>query len=146
MNAHSVIKKQAVRLLVAGAIVVAGVVSYAGPGAGSPARRDRATEYPLSIIYFSTQPARPRAGRDFVAGMGIVNDETGLTVDHGQINCPARIGGRGVRMVAKLFDSGIAVCQWVVPTRSGGKRFRATIKVTSDEGNASRSFTRTIRP
>jgi len=139
--------KSILKLVVAGAIVAAGLVSYATPGASAPGRRARATDYPLQVVAVQTDPKRPKAGKPFTAMIGIVNQETQDLVQSGTVSCPARIGRRGVRVARKLFvdGTGIAACTWVIPAKAG-KRLIARVEVTSDEGFVKASFSKVIRP
>jgi len=137
-----------IKLAVAAGIVAIGLVSSATPGASSPQRRDRASEYPLQVIAVSTDPRRPKAGKRFTALIGIVNQETGDLVQSGDVACPARIGNHGIRVRDKAFvdGTGIAGCTWAIPAKAGGKRLRARVEVYSDEGTVRVPLSRAIRP
>lgn len=135
------------RLVVAGAIVAAGLISYVTPGASAPDRQARATEYPLQVIIVETEPKRPKAGKPFTALIGIVNEETFAPLQSGDVTCPARIGGRGVRVIDKSFidGAGIASCTWMIRAKAGGKRLVARVEVYSDEGSVTSRISRVIR-
>jgi hypothetical protein len=135
------------RLVVAGAVVAAGLISYVTPGASAPDRRARATEYPLQIIVVETEPKRPKAGKPFTAIIGILNEETAAPVQSGEVTCPARIGARGVRVVEKSFIDGVGIagCTWRMPAKAGGKRLLARVEVYSDEGSVTSRISKVIR-
>ena len=134
--------------VVSAAIVAAGLISYTTPGASAPDRRARATEYPLQVIVVKSDPKRPKAGKPFTAMIGIVNQETGYVMQSGDVACPARIGGHGVRMTDKAFidGAGIAVCTWAIPAKAGGKRMVAKVEVSSEEGTVRSRLLRVVRP
>jgi hypothetical protein len=136
------------KLVVAGAIVAAGLISYVTPGASAPDRRARATEYPLQVIVVQSEPKRPKAGKPFTAMIGIVNQETEDVLQSGDVACPARIGGHGVRMTDKGFvdGAGIALCTWMIPAKAGGKQMVAKVEVYSDEGTVRSRLLRVVRP
>jgi len=120
-------------------------LSAAAALGANPSRQSRSTEYPLRVIAFETTPKRPKAGKPFVAVAAIVNEETAEPIS-GDIRCPARIGRRGIRILFKDLDMGVAGCSWRIPAGAGGKRFAASIEVTSDDGYAaSVPFSRVIR-
>src|SRR2546428_1027128 len=100
---------KSLRLGVAAAIVAAGLVSFATPGASSPQRHERASEYPLQVIAVQTDPRRPKAGKRFTVLIGIVNQETGDVVQSGNVACPARIGSHGIRVKDKAFVDGVGI-------------------------------------
>lgn len=129
------------------AILTAGLASVAS-GASAANGPARASEYPLAVVVTSTDPKRPKAGKFFIAAIGIVNQETGEPVQSGQVACPARIGHRGVRMIKKTFvdGDGIAACVWKIPAGSGRKHMVAKVEVYSDEGTVRSRFLRVIRP
>lgn len=101
-------------------------------------------EYPLKIAFFHTAPNRPRASAPFVAGIGVINEETGEAVQSGSVSCRAKIGKRSIRVRAKEYANGLAACAWLIAPKTGGRRFYATIALTSDEGYAARRFTKLI--
>jgi len=133
--------------LAVGALLVA--LSSSALAADS-ARPASSAEYPLVVVAFETTPKRPKAGKQFIAVAGILNDETGAPVS-GAIRCPARIHGKGVRVQFKAFEEGVAGCSWVVPARTGGKRLVGSIEVvvTDDyDGSTHRAsipFSKVIR-
>src|SRR5919109_1247630 len=128
------------------ATLTAGLASAAS-GASFPNGPARGSEYPVQVIATSTQPKQPKAGKPFTALIGIVNEETGLPVESGEVACPARVGNRGVRMVDKAFvdGTGIAGCTWKIPALAGGKRMVAKVEVYSDEGTVRSRFFRVVR-
>jgi hypothetical protein len=136
-----------VKLLVAGSVIAAALASVA-PGISAPKRGDRADEYPLSVIVTQTDPKRPKAGKPFTAFIGVINQDTGEPVQSGNVACPARIGARGVRKTDKGFvdGTGIAVCEWAIPRKAGGKHLVATVELYSDEGTVRSRFKRVVRP
>lgn len=133
--------------LALGATLAAGLASVAS-GASAPNAPARASEYPLEVIATQTVPHRPKAGKPFTALVGIINAETSLPVESGDVACPARIGHRGIRVIEKAFadGTGIAGCTWRIPAGAGGKRMVAKIEVYSDEGTVRARFFRVIRP
>jgi hypothetical protein len=135
------------RVVVAAAIVAAGLISNVTPGASAPDRRARATEYPLQVIVVETEPKRPKAGKPFTALIGIVNEETFAPLQSGDVACPARIGSRGVRVIDKSFidGAGIAGCTWMIPAKAGSKRLVARVEVYSDEGSVTSRVSKVIR-
>lgn len=139
---------KSIKLVLAVAIVAAGLVSYATPGASAPDRRGQAAEYPLLVIVTKTQPQRPKAGKPFTALVGVVNQETEDVVQSADVACPASIGRRGVRMIEKTFvdSTGIAGCTWMIPAKAGGKHLVAKVEIYSDEGTVRSRFLRVIRP
>jgi hypothetical protein len=94
-----------------------------------------------------TDPKRPKAGLEFTALIGILNQDTQEPVQSGEVACPARIGHRGLRMKHKAFISGngIAACSWAIPAKAGGKSMVAMVEVYSDEGTVRSRFLRVIR-
>lgn len=126
-------------------ITVAGISFFALFGtAASGANLGRA-EYPLKVIAVDTTPKRPKAGQLFIALAAVINEETSEPVS-GELRCPARIGRRGIRVLFKRLDTGVAGCGWTIPAKSRGKRFVASIIVTSDEGyEATVPFSKVIR-
>jgi hypothetical protein len=102
------------------------------------------------VLGFATTPKRPKAGKSFTAGAMIMNDETGGPAS-GQIRCPAKIRGNGVRVTFKVFDTGVAVCEWKVPRGAEGRRFVGSIEVVAqdeysgDTYSASIPFSKVIR-
>jgi len=111
----------------------------------NPQRQERAADYPLLVVAFHTTPKRPKAGQPFLALAAILNQETGEPVS-GSLQCRGRIGRRGVRATFKRLDTGVAGCGWTIPAGTGGKRFRGSIVVNSDDGyQASVPFSRAIR-
>ena len=127
------------------AIVSVVVLSCAVALGADPSRANRAAEYPLKVIAFDTTPKRPKAGKPFLALAAILNEETAEPVS-GVIRCRARVGSRGIRVMFKELDTGVAGCSWRVPAGTGGNRFVASIEVTSDEGyEATVPFSKPIR-
>jgi hypothetical protein len=122
----------------------------AAPKAAVPTRPAGTTEYPLTVAMFATDPGRPKAGRLFTAGAGIMDEETGEPLDSGTVHCRARIGSRRVHLVRKMFvtGSGLALCAWNIPAQTGGKRLYGRIEVYSyDYGvSVTKKFSRVIRP
>jgi hypothetical protein len=133
--------------LAAGGLLV--VLSGSALAADS-ARPASSAEYPLVVVAFDTTPKRPKAGKQFIALAAIMNEQTGSPVS-GAIRCPAKIRGKGVRVQFKDFEMGVAGCSWVVPARTGGKRFVGSIEVVVTDDydgstySASIPFTKVIR-
>src|SRR5215475_10531210 len=134
------------KLMVAAALAGAALVVFVAPGAGAPDRRERAHEYPLSVVVTKTVPHRPKAGQPFTALIGVFNQDTQDVVHSAHVNCPARLGHRGLRMTKKAFlpGTGIAGCTWAIPSRAGGKSMVATVEVYSDEGTVRSRFLRVV--
>jgi hypothetical protein len=132
------------------AMTAACALLVAGSKAAVPTRPAGASEYPLTIVVFETDPQRPKAGQLFTAGAGIMDEETGEPLDSGTVHCRARIGSRRVHLVRKVFvaGSGLAFCAWRIPAQTGGKRLYGRIEVYSyDYGvSVTKKFSRVIRP
>ena len=133
--------------LAVGALLVALSSSALAADSTRPAS---SAEYPLVVVAFETTPKRPKAGKQFIALAAILNEQTGAPAS-GEIRCPAKIRGKSVRVQFKDFDMGVAGCSWVVPARTGGKRFVGSLEVVvtdDDDGStykASIPFSKVIR-
>ena len=146
----------ALRVGVLGALTTVAALAvsaaFAAPspmGAPKPARPSRATEWPLTVAYFSTVPGRPRAGQSFLAGVIVMDEETGEPLDSATVRCRGRIGSRLVHLISRQFvaNTGTAFCYWKIPAQTGGKRFFGRIQVFDDYGDvATKKFSRIIRP
>jgi hypothetical protein len=126
--------------LAAGALLV--VLSGSALAADS-ARPASTAEYPLVVVAFETTPKRPKAGKQFIALAAILNEQTGAPAS-GEIRCPAKVRGKSVRVQFKDFEMGVAGCSWVVPARTGGKRFVGSIEVVVTDDYDSSTYTASV--
>jgi hypothetical protein len=94
----------------------------------------------LLVQRFSTMPAKPVAGKTFVARLKVKRDDTGATISSGRVTCKAAIAGAGAGLQGKGFARGAAFCSWKVPAGSSGRTLRGSIAVAFSGKTARRSF------
>lgn len=97
---------------------------------------------PRATVYaFDAGPAR--AGRVLEARLSVVLDGEPATT--GAARCAARLGGRALRARSQRFVGGTAVCRWLLPARTRGKRLQGTVSATVAGRTLKRGFTRVVR-
>ena len=84
----------------------------------------------LLVQRFSTTPAKPVAGKTFLARLKVKRDDSGAFVTTGKVACKATVGGSPARLQSRGFRQGSAFCAWRVPEGSSGKSLRGSIGVT----------------
>jgi hypothetical protein len=97
----------------------------------------------LVVDSFTTSPRTPHVGKRFSVGMR-VSDDVGTAITKGAIVCAAKIGRSAQRPFSKGFSRGVAVCTWVMPASSLGKRLVGAITVGSTGLSITQRFSRTI--
>lgn len=94
----------------------------------------------LLVQSFSTAPAKPVAGKTFVARLKAKRDDSGAFVTTGNVACKATVGGSPARLQSRGFRQGSAFCAWRVPEGSSGKSLRGSIGVTFSGKTAKKAF------
>jgi hypothetical protein len=94
----------------------------------------------LLVRRFSTTPARPVAGRAFVAKLAVRRDDTGAVVTSGRVTCDAAVGDSRLAVQRRGYAGGSAFCAWTVPSGSTGKTLRGSIAVKFSGKTAKKSF------
>jgi hypothetical protein len=97
----------------------------------------------LQVRSFSTNPARPLAGKPFLLRLQAARSDTGALVQGGTVNCVGRAGAARVVGTGR-FVGRQAVCTFRIPPGAKGKTFRATITVVFEGLKVTRSYSRTI--
>jgi len=99
---------------------------------------------PLIVESFSTTPTGPKAARRFTLHMSAVRTQTGVTVASGETMCVARIHGKRLKALSRVFAHGQATCAFAIPEDAKGKKMRATISIRSGGNTVARSISGTI--
>jgi hypothetical protein len=99
----------------------------------------------LAAVGFATAPQRPRAGRTFTASLGVKRLDTGATVRSGTIRCSARIAGQSLRLAAKAFRTGRALCAWRIPGWARSHVIRGSVAVRQGTFEVERRFSKPVR-
>jgi hypothetical protein len=94
----------------------------------------------LLVQRFSTTPAKPVAGKTFVAKLKVKRDDSGAFVTAGNVACKAIVGDTPARLLSRGFRQGSAFCAWRVPEGSSGKSLRGSIGVTLSGKTAKKAF------
>jgi hypothetical protein len=94
----------------------------------------------LLVERFSTTPAKPVAGKTFVAKLKVKRDDSGAFVTKGKVACKAAVGGSPAQLRSNGFAQGAAFCAWRVPEGSSGKSLRGSIGVTLSGKTAKKAF------
>ena len=94
----------------------------------------------LLVQRFSTTPAKPVAGKTFVAKLKARRDDNGAFVTTGKVACSATVGRARLRVQRSGFAQGAAFCAWRVPEGSSGKSLLGSIGVTLSGKTAKKAF------
>jgi hypothetical protein len=94
----------------------------------------------LVVQRFSTTPAKPVAGKTFVAKLKAKRDDNGALVTTGKVACVAAVGSARLRVQRSGFAQGAAFCTWHVPAGSSGENLRGSIGVTLSGKTAKKAF------
>lgn len=84
-------------------------------------------------------PARPQAGRRFVASTRVTIAGTGGPVSSGRASCVVRIGPKRLRSTGRLANSR-AQCAMTVPRDAKGKTLRGTMTIRHAGATLKRTF------
>jgi uncharacterized protein YkwD len=85
------------------------------------------------------------AGSKTTAKVEILSLATKRRVTAGSVHCRAVVDGKRLRVIANVFDDGLATCAWRVPRAAKGKVLHGAIGVQVGTTNALRLFVRPIR-
>ena len=85
------------------------------------------------------------SGSRTTAKVAILSLATKRRVTAGSVHCRAEVDGKRLRVLANVFDEGLATCAWRVPRAAKGKVLRGAIGVQVGDTNALRLFSRPIR-
>jgi hypothetical protein len=94
----------------------------------------------LLVRRFSTTPAKPVAGKTFLARLKVKRDDSGAFVTTGKVACKATVGRAHVRVQKRGFAQGAAFCRWNVPENASGALMRGSIGLTFSGKTAKKSF------
>jgi hypothetical protein len=94
----------------------------------------------LLVQRFSTTPAKPVAGKTFLARLKVKRNDSGAFVTTGKVVCKATVGGSPAQLQSRGFRQGSAFCAWRVPEGSSGKSLRGSIGVTFSGKSAKKAF------
>jgi hypothetical protein len=111
----------------------------------SPPPTVRSVRAGLAAFAFTTVPQRPRAGRMLTASLGVRRLDTGATLRSGTIRCSARIGRRPLRLAAKAFRRGRALCTWRIPNWARSRVIRGSVAVRQGTFEVERRFSKPVR-
>ena len=89
---------------------------------------------------FSTTPAKPVAGKTFVARLRVKRDDSGAFVTTGKVACSAAVGRARLPVRRSGFARGSAFCDWRVPASASGSTLRGSIAVTFSGKTAKKAF------
>jgi hypothetical protein len=107
----------------------------ARPGAGAPVSAPKS-----ALVVAKTQTTGRVARRGKLFGVGLqVRLPSGQPVTRGQITCVASVAGRSLKVAARFFDAGMAICGWKVPRLARGQ-LRATMRVSAGGGRVTKRF------
>jgi hypothetical protein len=113
-------------------------------GAGLYAYEVRVGAARLLVRNFSTNPARPQAGKPFLLRLQAARSDTGALVQGGTVRCVGRIARARVAGTGR-FVGRQAVCTFRIPPNARGKMFRGSITIVFEGLRATRSYSRAIR-
>ena len=94
----------------------------------------------LLVQRFATTPAKPAAGKTFLARLKVKRDDSGALVTTGKVACHATVGRARLRVQRSGFAQGAALCVWRVPQDVTGVLLRGSIALTFSGKTAKKSF------
>lgn len=94
----------------------------------------------LGFAGLTLVPKRPLAGRAFSATLRVTGSG-----GEGSVTCRASVSGTRLRLTAKTFAQGRALCTWALPRGSRDKRVTGSIAVSERGSRVARSFSLTVR-
>jgi hypothetical protein len=94
----------------------------------------------LLVQRFATTPAKPAAGKTFLARLKVKRDDSGALVTTGKVACNATVGRARLRVERSGFAQGAALCAWRVPEDVSGVLLRGSIAVTFSGKTAKKAF------
>ena len=98
---------------------------------------------PIGALRVATTPVF--SGARTTAKAAILSLATKRRVTAGSVHCRAEVDGKRLRVLANVFDEGLATCAWRVPRSAKGKVLHGWVSVQVGETNALRLFIRPIR-
>jgi hypothetical protein len=116
----------------------------AAPRQGSWPYQLKSASLTLAASAFQTRPSRATGGHPFQALLTIARSD-GAQLANAQVTCTATIAGKPLAAKAHSTVGDIAWCGWLIPKTARGKTLHATVTVTSDGAQASRSYTSKIK-